>query len=185
LEQPGLTGHFPRPAFNHLSNITWHKEAISPAGEIVFRAAIFNIPSLKLFVMKHYHIISRIAIYLLSVVLIIFGVFHFLHPRDLIVYVPTFLVGGLIWVKGVGVALILVGLSFLTNQFVKISSYLLVILLLVFILTIHLPNYMNSGDKDMRQLALINMLKDTAIMCFALHIAAGAHHQHIHFENSD
>lgn len=135
--------------------------------------------------MKHYHIISRIAIYLLSVVLIIFGILHFMHPRDLIVYVPTFLPGGIKWVQGVGAALILVGLSFLTNQFVKFSSYLLVVLLLVFILTIHLPNYMNSGAKDMRQLALVNLLKDTAIMCFALHIAAGAHHQQIHFENSD
>ena len=135
--------------------------------------------------MKHYHIISRIAIYLLSVVLIIFGILHFMHPRDLIVYVPTLLPGGIKWVQGVGAALILVGLSFLTNQFVKFSSYLLVAFLLVFILTIHLPNYQNAGAKDMRQLALINLLKDTAIMCFALHIAAGAHHQHIHFENND
>jgi putative oxidoreductase len=34
-------------------------------------------------------------------------------------------------------------------------------------------------------MALINILKDTAIMGFALHIAAGAHHQHFHLENSD
>ena len=79
----------------------------------------------------------------------------------------------------------LVGLSFLTNQFVKFSSYLLVVLLIIFILTIHLPNYMNAGDVDMRRFALINLLKDTAIMGFALHIAAGAHHQHFHLENSD
>jgi putative oxidoreductase len=79
----------------------------------------------------------------------------------------------------------LVGLSFLTNQYVKFSSYLLAILLIVFILTIHLPNFRHAGDKDMRQMALVNMLKDTAIVGFALHIAAGAHHQHLHFEESD
>jgi uncharacterized membrane protein len=122
---------------------------------------------------------------MLSVVLIIFGIFHFLYPRDLLVYVPLSLVGGIKWAYVVGSAFILVGLSFLTNQFVKITSYLLVIMLAIFILTIHLPNYMNAGDKEMRQLALINILKDTAIASFALHIAAGAYHQHFHLENSD
>ena len=135
--------------------------------------------------MQHYHIISRIAIYMLSVVLIAFGVFHFLYPRDLLVYVPLSLVGGISWAYIVGGTFIIVGLSFLTNQFVKFTSYLLVIMLIIFILTIHVPNYMNAGDKEMRQMALINILKDTAIAGFALHIAAGAHHQHFHLEESD
>jgi putative oxidoreductase len=135
--------------------------------------------------MQRYHIISRTAIYMLSVVLIIFGVFHFLYPRDLLVYVPLSLVGGISWAYIVGGTFIIVGLSFLTNQFVKFTSYLLVIMLIIFILTIHVPNYMNAGDKEMRQMALISILKDTAIAGFALHIAAGAHHQHFHLEESD
>ena len=135
--------------------------------------------------MRHYHIISRIAIYALSVVLIIFGIFHFLYPRDLLVYVPLSLVGGIIWAYIVGGAFIIVGLSFLTNQYVKFTSYMLVIMLIIFILTIHVPNFMNAGDKEMRQMALLNILKDTAIAGFALHIAAGAHHQHFHLEESD
>jgi len=108
-----------------------------------------------------------------------------MYPRDLMVYVPISLVGGIKWAYVVGSAFILVGLSFLTNQYVKFTSYLLAALILVFILTIHLPNYNNAGDKEMRQLALINILKDLAIMGFALHIAAGAHHQHFHLEESD
>lgn len=135
--------------------------------------------------MNQYHIISRIAIYLLSVVLFIFGVFHFLHPRDLLVYVPSFLPGGIIWVYFVGAAFILVALSFLTNRWVKLAGYLLAFMLLVFILTVHLPNYFNAGDKEMQQGALINILKDAAIVGFALHVAAGAHHQRLHLENSD
>ncbi|MBL7731919.1 MAG: hypothetical protein JNM88_12130 [Chitinophagaceae bacterium] len=135
--------------------------------------------------MQRYHIISRIAIYLLSVVLIVFGIFHFMYPRDLLVYVPLSLVGGIYWAYIVGGAFVLVGISFLTNQYVKLTSYVLVIMLLIFILTIHVPNYRNAGDKEMRQLALINILKDTAILGFALHIAAGAHHQHFHLEDSD
>ncbi len=135
--------------------------------------------------MKQYHIISRIAIYLLSIVLFAFGVFHFLHPRDLLVFLPEFMPGGIIWVYFVGAAFILVALSFLTNKMVKLAGYLLAVLLIIFILTIHLPNYLNAGDKEMKQIALINLLKDTAIVGFALHIAAGAHHQKLHLEDSD
>ncbi len=68
---------------------------------------------------------------------------------------------------------------------VKLSGYVLAVLLILFILSIHLPNYLNAGDKEMKQIALINMLKDTAIVGFALHIAAGAHHQKLHLEDSD
>lgn len=135
--------------------------------------------------MKQYHLISRIAIYLLSIVLFLFGIFHFLHPHDLLIYVPSFIPGGIIWVYFVGAAFILVALSFLTNKMVKLSGYVLAVLLILFILSIHLPNYLNAGDKEMKQIALINMLKDTAIVGFALHIAAGAHHQKLHLEDSD
>ena len=135
--------------------------------------------------MRHYHIISRIAIYLLSLVLILFGYFHFKYPRDLMVYVPTSLFGEVFWAYIVGGAFILVGLSFITNQYVKFTGYMLAILLIIFIVTIHVPNYLNAGSVDTKKLALINILKDTAIVGFALHIAAGAHHQHFHLEDSD
>lgn len=68
---------------------------------------------------------------------------------------------------------------------VKVTVYLLAVLLIIFILTIHLPNYLNAGDKEMKQMALINLLKDTSIACFALYIGAGTHHQKLHLENSD
>ena len=135
--------------------------------------------------MKQYHIISRIAIYLLAIVLFAFGIFHFLHPRDLLVFVPSFMPGGIIWVYFVGIAFILVALSFLTNKLVKVSGYALAIILIIFILTVHIPNYLEAGDVEMKQMALINLLKDTAIVGFALHIAAGAHHQKLHLDDSD
>ena len=117
--------------------------------------------------MKQLHLISRLAIYFLSVMVFVFGIFHFLHPCDLLVYVPSFIPGGILWVYFVGAAFILGALSFLTNKMVKLAGYLLAALLIVFILTIHLPNYLNAGDKDMKLMALINLLKDTAIACFA------------------
>ena len=135
--------------------------------------------------MKQYHIISRIAIYLLTIVLFAFGIFHFLHPRDLLVFVPSFMPGGILWVYLVGAAFIFVSIAFLSNKMVKLAGYLLAILLIISILTIHLPNFFNAGEKEMRQMALINLFKDTVIVGFALHIAAGAHHQKLHLEDSD
>lgn len=135
--------------------------------------------------MKHYHIVSRIAIYLLSVILIAFGIFYYKNPYDLLIYVPDGLPGGVIWVYVVGTAFILAGISFLTNKFVKIAGYLMAGMLIFFVLAIHFPNSMNAGAPEMRKLALINLLKDTAIAAFSLHVAAGAYKQHLHFDNND
>ncbi len=135
--------------------------------------------------MQNHHIVSRIAIYLLAVVMISFGIYHFQHARELVVYIPSFLPGGLLWVYLVGAAFILVSISFVTNRMVKTAAYFLAIMLFVFILTIHLPNYLDTGDKEMKAMALVSILKDTAIAGFALHIAAGAHHQQLHLEESD
>ncbi len=120
------------------------------------------------------HIIARIAIYLLSVVMIIFGIYHFKEPHSMLVFVPTNIPGGITWVYVVGAAFILAAIAFITNKFVKVAAYMLALLLFIFVLTIHLPNYNHAGDVEMRQDALINMLKDTALAAFALHIAGSA-----------
>ncbi|MEO7530762.1 MAG: hypothetical protein ABIS69_05105 [Sediminibacterium sp.] len=135
--------------------------------------------------MKQYHIVSRIAIYLLAVVLISFGLFHFQNARDLIVYIPSSVPGGIAWVYIVGAAFILVGVAFIVNKMVKTAAYLLATLLFIFICIIHIPNYLEAGTKEMRSMAFVNILKDLAIAGFALHIAAGAHHQKLHLEDSD
>ncbi len=119
-------------------------------------------------------IISRIAIYLLSVVMIVFGIYHFQHPRSLVVFVPSNIPGGITWVYIVGASFILAALAFITNKFVKLAGYALALLLIIFVLTIHLPNYNTAGDPEMRQEALISLLKDTALAAFALHIAGSA-----------
>ena len=135
--------------------------------------------------MKQYHIVSRIAIYLLAAVLISFGIFHFMNGRNLVAYIPSTIPGGIMWLNFVGAAFILVGLSFILNRMVKVAAYVLAVLLFIIILFIHLPNYFDAGNMETRSMALVNLLKDTAIAGFALHIAAGAHHQKLHLEDSD
>jgi uncharacterized membrane protein len=119
-------------------------------------------------------IISRIAIYLLSAIMIIFGIYHFQHPHELLVFVPSDIPIGINWVYIVGVAFILAAISFITNKWVKVAAYLLAALLIVFVLIIHVPNFRQAGDAQMRQAAFINILKDLALAAFALHIAGSA-----------
>jgi len=125
------------------------------------------------------HILSRIAIFLLAIVLIVFGIEHFVHPRNMLIYVPTWIPGGLTWVYIVGAACILVAISFMLNQLVKVTAYLLALLLFSFVFCVHLPNYLNTADPEYRQLAFLNVLKDTALAAFALYIASNARHQKV------
>jgi len=119
-------------------------------------------------------IISHIAIYLLSVVMILFGIYHIRHPHNMLAFVPANLPGGINWVYVTGIVLIVAALAFIFNKFVKITAYLLALLLVIFVVAVHWPTYNNAGDADIRQTAFIDMLQDLAIAAFALHIAGSA-----------
>lgn len=119
-------------------------------------------------------IISRIAVILLAIVMIVFGVYHFLAPQNLMAFVPEFLPGGIVWVYFAGAAFILAAIAFLIHKQVKLAGYLLALLLFIFVFTIHLPGYLNAGSTDVKQLELVNLLKDTAIAAFALYIASNS-----------
>jgi uncharacterized membrane protein len=125
------------------------------------------------------HILSRIAIFLLAIVLIVFGIEHFVHPRNMLIYVPTWIPGGIMWVYIVGIACMLVAVSFILNRMVRVTAYLLALLLFCFVFCVHLPNYLNTADEEYRQLAFLNVLKDTALAAFALYIASNARHQRV------
>jgi len=119
--------------------------------------------------------ISRFAIILLALVMAVFGVYHFIYPQNLLAYVPSFLpAAGNLWVYIPGAAFILAAIAFITNKMVKTAAYLLAILLFIFVLTIHLPNFLHGSSDEYRQLSLVNLLKDTAIAAFALHIASNS-----------
>jgi len=120
------------------------------------------------------HTVSRIAVTILGIVMIVFGLYHFFRPQNLLVYVPEFIPGGLLWVYVVGAAFILAGVAFITHKQVKLAGYLLALLLAIFVISIHLPNYLNAGDSDMKQIAFVSLLKDTALAAFAMYIASNA-----------
>ena len=128
---------------------------------------------------RNQHIISRVAIWLLAIVMIIFGIQHFRHPDVFANFVPPYLPGGANWVYLVGAAFILAAVAFITNRFVALAAYLLAVLLLIFIVTIHWPNFNEASSVENRQATLSSMLKDLAIAAFALYIASNARHQKV------
>jgi putative oxidoreductase len=118
--------------------------------------------------------LSRIAVIILAIVLIVFGIYHFMQPRIMMNFVPNFLPGGILWVYVVGITFILAGISFILHKWVKIAGYLLALLLICFVLLIHLPNYLHSGDINEQRMSFMNLLKDSAIAAFAMYIASNA-----------
>jgi uncharacterized membrane protein YphA (DoxX/SURF4 family) len=99
--------------------------------------------------------------------------------------VPFFLPGGEIWSYMMGVSYFLVGVSFLFNYYVKFTSYLLALFLFLFVVSVHIPNYFFADTNDIGTFALFNILNNTAIGAFSLHIGAGARNQKLHFEDND
>lgn len=121
-----------------------------------------------------HHTVSRVSVIILGIVMMAFGLYHFFKPQTLLVYVPEFLPGGILWVYVVGLAFILAAIAFIAHKRVQLAGYLLALLLIVFVLSIHFPNYLHAGDSDMKQMAFVNLLKDTALAAFAMYIASNA-----------
>jgi uncharacterized membrane protein len=106
--------------------------------------------------------------------MIIFGIYHFKNPKALMEYVPSNIPNPILGVKIVGAVFILAAVSFIFNKYVKITAYLLALMLFIFAFFIHVEIYMNAGSEEVKVNALINILKDTALAAFALHIAGSA-----------
>lgn len=99
--------------------------------------------------------------------LLVFGLFHFMMAGGMAAMVPAFVPGGILWVYITGVALILAAVAIMANRMVGLAGLLLGIMLLSFALTVHLPLVL-GGD----QLAMPNLLKDTALAGAAFYLAA-------------
>lgn len=112
--------------------------------------------------------ISKIGRILFAIPFAIFGLNHFLFLDFYIGEVSSFIPGGAYTIILTGIFLIMASLSIILNKYVKVSTILLSILLLVFILTIHIPALF---DPAKWQFALIELLKDTSLLGGSLMIA--------------
>lgn len=115
--------------------------------------------------MKNLTILGRI---LFALPFALLGLNHFLFLDYYIGNVSSFIPLGPYTVMLTGIFLIMGSISIIINKYVKISSILLAILLLIFILFIHIPGLFNSQTW---KVALIELLKDTSLMGGSLMIA--------------
>lgn len=102
-----------------------------------------------------------------AVPMLIFGLFHFMNAGQMSGMVPSWMPFGVFWVYLTGLALLAAGVAFIINKKVALAGKLLSLLLIVFVLTIHLPAVI-GGD----QMAMAMVLKDFALAGGALYIAS-------------
>jgi uncharacterized membrane protein YphA (DoxX/SURF4 family) len=119
--------------------------------------------------MKNLSTVGRI---LFAIPFAIFGLNHFLFLDFYIGTVSSFIPLGPYTVILTGVFLIMASLSIIFNKYIKVSTILLSILLLIFILTIHIPGLF---DPEKWKFALIELLKDTSLLGGSLMIAGMMH----------
>ncbi len=117
--------------------------------------------------------LTKVGKYLYAIPFLIFGLMHLMKGGDMMGYVPSFIPGGVFWVYLTGLALIAASVSIFTNKKTKLACLLLAIMLMVFILTIHIPGLF-SDDAMQTQMAMTMMLKDLALAGAALMISGSS-----------
>lgn len=96
----------------------------------------------------------------------IFGMMHFMAAGDMAGMVPAWVPGGVFWVYVTGLALAAAAVSLITKKHIYLASLLLAVLLIVFVLTVHLPSMMGGN-----QMAMPSIMKDMSLAGGALLIA--------------
>ena len=96
--------------------------------------------------------------YLFGLPFMVFGLIHFINAGGMAPMVPDWLPGGIFWILLTGLALLAAGLSIVIRVWDRTAAFLLGVMLLIFVLTIHLPNTLNDP-----QVGLGGLLKDTSL----------------------
>jgi len=115
--------------------------------------------------MKKLTMIGRI---LFAIPFGLFGINHFLMLDYYLGMLTSFVPLGAYTIILTGIMLIAASISIITKRFVKISTLMLSLLLLVFIFTIHVPHLFSDADKTT---TIVALLKDISLMGGSLMIA--------------
>lgn len=114
--------------------------------------------------------VSTIGRIMYSLPILVFGMMHLMMGGKMAGMVPAFIPDGVLWVYVTGVALVVAGISIMIGKMAKMAGLGLAMLLLIFVMTIHIPMVM-SGNDAMMQMGMSNMLKDLALAGGALVLA--------------
>lgn len=107
---------------------------------------------------------------LFALPLIGFGIGHLISASMMGGMVPAWVPGGgTFWIYLTGVALIAGALAIITGYMGRLAALLVAALLLIFVLTLHLPGWLDGGPNAM--MSKMNLYKDLAMAGGALVIA--------------
>ena len=115
--------------------------------------------------------IARVGSILYALVIGYFGLGHFLNANAMSGIVPKFLPVHELLVYLAGAILVAAAVAILLNKYARPACLVLAGLLLIFVLTIHLPGLFNNPDPGMQLSITASLLKDTALAGSALFIA--------------
>jgi putative oxidoreductase len=116
---------------------------------------------------------------LFAVPFLVFGVGHFQKASQMTGIVPSWLPEPQTWVYVTGASLVAAGIAIVLRRFDRVAAFLLAVLLLAFVVTVHLPSWLGQAASDPAQAALLKnmafaaMLKDTGLAGAALLVASG------------
>jgi putative oxidoreductase len=111
--------------------------------------------------------LTSLGKWLFIVPFVAFGIMHFAGADQMAGMVPAYFVGGAIWVYLTGLAQIAFATSVVIGKYDKLAALLCALMLLVFVLTIHLP-----GVLDGNQMSMSGLLKDIGLAGGALMYAS-------------
>lgn len=100
-----------------------------------------------------------------------FGVMHFMNADMMSTMIPDYMpANGTIWIYITGAALIAAALAIITNVLKKPACYLLALMLLIFVFTLHFKPAMDGNAGS--------LLKDLGLAMAAIIIGNGAGRKH-------
>jgi putative oxidoreductase len=114
---------------------------------------------------------TRIPVIIFALIFVYFGVNHLLHADMMSGMVPSMFPAHLFFAYLTGICFLLAAIAFIINRYAKIAGYLLALLLLIIIFTIHVPGMMNAADEGSKMMFRTNGVKDLGLTMCAIIIA--------------
>lgn len=116
--------------------------------------------------------VSVIARIVFALAIGYFGTNHLMHADMMTGGVPAFLPQPIIWVYITGAALTLAAIAFIIGVKIRLAGYLLGLLLLIIVLTIHLPGVLKAADVNAQMYSMTMIVKDLGLSAAAFYIGS-------------
>ena len=145
-----LLGHLPNRLANQPGNLGAWTDALkclTLAGGAFVVSGLFpdrKSNGLVIFLQR----LSACGKYFFALLLVIFGIDHFLYAEFVKTLVPEWIPGNLFWTYLAGIALIGAGLAIFINFKPKTISVLLAVMLLIWLIVLHIPRAFTAPATD-------------------------------------